>query len=190
MSRTWIRNALGVSVIAVALFATVGEGSSKPSSGGSGASSNNTSAPASSQASPIPIGTSATVAKGWDVKVNSATMDANAALAAANQFNTPTAGSQYVTVNVSVTNGSDKPDVPFTNVKFSLLPKSGVSISSTFAAGVAQELSESAQMQPGATATGVLIFEVPTADIPGTVLLAEPVLTLDTSKDQKFYAIQ
>jgi hypothetical protein len=188
MSRTWIRSTLGVVVIVVAVFATVGEGSTSKSS--SGGSSSGTSAPASSQSSPIPIGTSATVAKGWDVKVNSAKTDANADMAAANQFNKPAPGTQYVTVNASITNNSDKPDVPWTNVKFSLLPKSGVGISTTFVAGVSTEISETAQRPPGAPAPGLLIFEVPTADVPGAVLLGEPVLTLDTAKDQKFFAIQ
>lgn len=187
MSRTWIRNALGVVLIGVALFATIGEGGNDDK--GSSKSSTSSTA-ASSQAAPIPLGTSATVAKGWDVKVNSATLDFNADAAAANQFNTPTAGTQYVAVNASVTNNSSDPESPFTNVKLSLLPSSGVAITPTFVAGVAQALDQTAQMQPGATATGILVYEVPTADVAGAVLLGEPLFTLDQSKDQKFFALQ
>ncbi len=186
MARSWIRNVAGAVLIVAAVFATIGEGDSKSDAS---SKSNGTSAPASSQSAPIPVGTSATVAKGWDVKVNSANLNANADMTAANEFNTPTAGSQYVSVNVSLTNSSDKPDVPFVNVKLTLLPKSGVAISTTFVAGVAGEIEPTAQMQPGATATGVFVFEVPTADVVGVVLLGEPEFTLDTTKDQKFFAL-
>jgi hypothetical protein len=187
MRREWIRNALGAVLIGLALFATIGEGGNDDASN---KSSNQSSQPASSQAAPIPIGTSATVAKGWDVKVNSSTLDFNAEAAAANQFNTPTDGTQYVAVNVSVTNSSGDPASPFTNVKLSLLPTSGVAISTAFVAGIAQQLDPSAQMQPGATATGVVVYEVPVADVASAVLLGEPLFTLDQTKDQKFFAIQ
>lgn len=192
MSRNWIRNSLGAAAIVVALIATMGEGSSsKTSSGSDGTAASGSSAAAvSTAASPIPMGTAVTVAKGWEVKVNSAQLNADAELKAANMFNTPDPGSQFVTINVSVTNNSGKPASPFTNVKFSILPTTGVAIDDSFAAGVANEFSSTAQMQPGATATGVLVYEVPSAQIAGAVLLGEPVMTLDTAKDQRFFAIQ
>ena len=189
MSRNWIRNSLGAAVIVVALVATMGEGSSSKSSSGSGNSDTPTTAK-SSAAAPTALGTSVTVAKGWDVKVNSAQLNADAELKAANMFNTPDPGNQFVTVNVSVTNNSSKPSSPFTNVKLSLLPPSGVAISSAFVAGVGGALDTSAQMQPGATATGVLVYEVPAAQVTGSVLLGEPFMTLDTAKDQRFFALQ
>ena len=187
MSRNWLRNSLGAAVIVVALVATMGEGSPSESSGGN---SDTPTTVKSSSAAPIAIGTSVTVAKGWDVKVNSAQLNADAELKAANSFQTPDPGSQFVTVNVSVTNNSDKPASPLMNVKFSILPTTGIAIDDSFAAQVANEFSSTAQMQPGATATGVLVYEVPSALIAGAVLLGEPVMTLDTAKDQRFFAIQ
>lgn len=187
--RTWMRSALGTVLIGAALFATIGEGSTEDTASEK-SSDASSAAPQSSQANPIPIGTSATVAKGWDVKVNAAVLDFNADAAAANQFNTPVDGSQYVAVNVTVTNGSSEPASPFTNLKLSLLPTSGIAISTAFVAAVPQQLDASAQMQPGASATGVLVFEVPVAEVPGSVLLGEPLFTLDENDDQRFFAIQ
>lgn len=181
-----LRASLAVGITAVALFATVAEGENSSSSGGG----SETTAVASSQAAPIPIGTAVEVAADWDLKVNSAELDANATMAAANMFNTPKPGSQYVLVNVSVTNNSDQPEPPFTNLKLSLLPPSGVAIDSAFVAGVPGALDTSAQMQPNATATGSVVFEVPSTDVPGSVLLGQSLFTLDTKKDQKFFAIQ
>ncbi len=180
------RYVFGALAITAALFATVGESGSS----GSKEPDSKKDAPASSQAAPIPIGTLVTVADGWDVKVNSAEMDANATVAAANQFNTPEAGKQYVLVNLSITNNSDQPAAAFTNVKFSLLPLSGIADDFTLAAGVPGEISETADMQPGSTATGVMVFEVPVDQVAGTVLLAQSVFTMDEAKDQKFMAIQ
>lgn len=187
MSRNWLRNSLGAAVIVVALVATMGEGSPSESSGGN---SDTPTTVKSSAAAPIALGTAVTVAKGWDVKVNSAQLNADAELKAANMFNTPDPGAQFVTVNVSVTNNSTKPEALFTNVKLSLLPPSGVAISSSFVAGIGGALDTSAQMQPGATATGVLVYEVPSAQVTGSVLLGEPFMTLDTAKDQRFFALQ
>ena len=188
MSKKYLRAGLGVCLIAAAMFATLGEGSS--SSSDSGDKDDKSAAPASTQASPIPLGTDVVVAEGWNLKVNGAELDANATMAAANQFNTPEAGKQYVLVNVSITNNSDQPEAPFTNVKLALLPPSGVAADPTFVAGLAGAIDSMAQMQPGATATGVVPFEVPAAEAAASVLLGQSTFTMDEAKDQKFFAIQ
>ncbi len=187
MSKQWIRGGLAAVVIGAAMFATVGEGPTEKSSsdGDSG-----TPAATSSQSSPIALGTETEVAKGWTVKVNSAELNANATVASANEFNKPEEGKQYVIVNVTVSNKSDQPEAPFTNVKLSLLPPSGVAVDTAFVAGVPNEIDSTAQMQPGASATGSLVFEVPSADVDNTVMLGQSVFTLDAKKDQKFFAIK
>jgi hypothetical protein len=184
----------------LAVFALLGEGSEdngskdKSTTEGSALSSGSGSASSSdlgrSQASPAPLGTTLAVAKGWDVKVNSAVLDANAIAQQANQFNTPEPGSQYVMVNVTVTNNSSDPEGPWLNIKLSLLPTSGVAIDDAFVAGIPDELDVMAQMQPGASATGNLVYEVKSTDVTGIVLLGEPQMTLDKGKDQRFFAIQ
>jgi hypothetical protein len=187
--------------IGLALLATLGETSTKtesntatnnaPNAGQTGG----TSAPAAEQSGdkskPIPLGTTVEVAKGWTVGVVSAELNADATLKAANSFNKPEAGKQFVTVKVTVTNNSDKPAAPGSNVKFSLLPGSGVAIGTEFTcAGLPDKFDSMAQMQPGATLTGNLCFQVKTEDVPTVLLLAEPQFTLDKVKDQKFFAIQ
>ena len=47
----------------------------------------------------------------------------------------------------------------------------------------------SADLQPGATITGNLCFEVSVAEASSAVLLAEPVFTLDEVKDQRFFSL-
>lgn len=189
----------------IAVFALLGEASEDNSSSdsseksttegsalssGSGSESSSSSDVGKDQSSPAPLGTTLTVAKGWDVKVNSAVLDANAIAQQANQFNTPEAGSQYVMVNVTVTNTSSDPEGPWLNIKLSLLPTSGVAIDDAFVAGLPDEFDVMAQMQPGASATGNLIYEVKSTDIAGLVMLGEPQMTLDKGKDQRFFALQ
>jgi hypothetical protein len=178
-------------LIAAAVFATLGEGDNggKASSGGN-KTATTAKAPASTQKNPIPIGTDVEVAKGWNLKVNSAEMNANATVAAGNEFNTPDPGKQYVLVNVTITNHSDQPEAPLVNMKISLLPASGVAVDATFVAGVSGGLDTTAQMQPGASATGTIPFQVPSDQVTGTVLLGQSQFTIDAAKDEKFFAIQ
>ncbi len=196
-----IRNAAVVAAAGLAVFALLGEGSedsksdSKQDNGGAvqsdgGGSSESASGVGTSTANPVPIGTGVQVAKGWEGKVNSAVIDANETVANGNQFMTPDAGKQYVMANVSLTNTSDKPDTWSFNVKMSALPSSGVAIDRAFVVDLPDELDWNAQLQPGATITGNVVFEVPTAEAASTVLLAEPQLTLDENEDQRFFALQ
>lgn len=193
--KKWLRGGLAVFVIGAGMFATLGEaesggGDSADSGGGDSTETTAVDAAASTQQNPIPLGTEVEVAAGWNLKVNSAELDANATVAAVNQFFTPDPGNQYVIVNVTVTNKSDQPGEPMFNMKLSLLPPSGVGIDEEFVTGVPGELDTSAQMQPGATATGSLVFQVPSAEVGGTVLLGQSQFTMDEAGDQKFFAIQ
>jgi hypothetical protein len=201
MSSKRLRSGLAVVAIGVGLFATLGESSTKtdsntatnnaPNAGQAGGGSGGTSAPAADKSKPIAIGTPAEVAKGWTVTVVSAETNADATLKAANDFNKPEAGKQFVTVKVTVTNNSDKPAAPLTNVKLSLLPGSGVAVDSAFTCtGLPDKFDSMAQMQPGATLTGNLCFQVKTEEVPTVLLLAEPQFTVDKVQDQKFFAIQ
>lgn len=203
--RRWLRGGLGVVLIFAAIFATLGEGEeSGTGSGSSGkkadtpaavqndedTAGSETAAPESSPDNPIPLGTEIEVAKDWMLTVNSAELDGNATVAAGNQFMTPDEGKQYVLVNVTLTNNSDQPGSPMMNVRLSLLPPSGVAVDSALVVSLADEIQLSADMQPGASMTGVIPFEVNSADVAGTVLLGQSQFTLDKAKDQKFFAIQ
>jgi hypothetical protein len=194
--KKWLRGGLAVLVIGAGMFATLGEaesgGGGDSADSGNGDSTETTAAEAASstQENPIPLGTDVEVAAGWNLKVNSAELDANATVAAVNQFFTPDPGNQYVIVNVTITNASDQPGEPWTNLKVSLLPPSGVSKDREILIGLPNEIDTMAQMQPGASVTGVVPFQVPSAEIGGTVLLGQSVFTLDEAADQKFFAIQ
>lgn len=195
LNSKWTRGVLAVLVITAGMFATLGEsesggGSDSGSGGNTETTAEGTPDPAAStQAAPIPLGTDTEVAAGWNLKVNSAELDGNATAAAANQFNTPEAGKQFVIVNVTITNASDQPGEPYINMKLSLLPQSGVAIDSSIMAMIPGEIDLMAQMQPGASATGNITFQVPSAEVAGTVLLGQSLFTMDENKDQKFFAI-
>lgn len=161
-----------------------GQPAARDDGGGSGG-------PGSSKDNPAPVGTNVVVAKGWTLKVNSANLDAGAELAKANQFNKPRlATNKFVTVNVTVTNGSDKPGMAMIEMKVGALPPSGVKVDPSLMVAGVDTLNPTAQLQPGASVTGTLVFELAPADIPSTVLLAEPQFTLDENEDQRFLAIQ
>ncbi len=184
MSSRLLRGVLAGLVLVVGVFATVAEGEEEQSS------SQAPEAPASTQQKPLPLGTTVEVAKGWDLTVISAELNANALAAQANMFNQPLAGNQFVAVNLSLTNTGDQPEAPFTSVKLSLLPPTGVAVDSAFVAGIPNEIEPTAQVQPGATATGLVLFQVPADAVPGSVLLGQSLFTLDAKADQKFLAIQ
>lgn len=151
-----------------------------------------TAGPGTSQASPAPVGTSVSPAKDWTIVVVSANRNANATVKGYNQFNVPAAGKVFVTVNIAVKNGSDKPETAGANMQVSALTAGGVSVDRAFGclAGAPDELDLSgAQLQPGASAQGTICFEVSAADADGLVLLAEPTFTLDKAKDQRFLAL-
>jgi hypothetical protein len=147
--------------------------------------------PGATKDNPAPIGTEVSPAKDWTIKVNSADLDAGAGLAKLNMFNKPqVAGNKLVSVNVTIHNGSSRPGMAMSAMKVAALPPSGVTVDESFAIAGADTLNSSAQLQPGASITGVLVYELAPADIAGTVLLAEPQLTLDQNEDQRFLAIQ
>ena len=132
------------------------------------------------------------MASGWELTVNSANLNANETIAAANQFATPAPGTNFVLVNVTLANKFDEPSSAAFEVKISMLPPSGVAIDDSIScsAFVEGRLDRMAQMQPGSVQTGDLCFEVKEAEIATSLLLAEPQLTLDRVEDQKFFAIQ
>jgi hypothetical protein len=185
-------------VVVVAVVAAVApkdnKTSTSPSTEAAGqpaAGDDGTSGPGATKDDPVPIGTEVTPAKNWTIKVNTANLDAGAELARANQFNKPRiAGNKLITVNVTIHNGSDKPGMAMTEMKVGALPPSGVKVDQSFAIAGVDTLNPAAQLQPGASVTGTLVFELPVADIPTTVLLAEPQFSLDENEDQRFLAIR
>lgn len=148
-----------------------------------------TAAPGKSLADPVPVGTEISPAKDWYVTVLSAERNASATLLAANMFNRPTPGSQYVLVKVAVRNGSAKPDPYEMDLKLHLIGSSGVAVNQSLCAGITEPIRSYSSLQPGATLTGNLCFQIPETEAPTAALLAEPTLTVDTNEDQRFLAL-
>lgn len=177
--------------------AAVGEGGAAPTTTEAPtttAAPTTTTAPGLRSDAPAPVGTEISPAKGWAVTVTGpALLDADAEMAAGNMFNRPNAGNQFVAVPISVTNHSGRPGTYSLNLSLKLLPPTGLAIDRSFVAGVPGVMdytASSAQLQPEATLSGRLVFEVPTALVNDTVMLAEPLMTLDEIEDQRFLAIQ
>ena len=69
--------------------------------------------PPGDRLNPYPVGTTATLQGGWQLKVNSATLNADAAVEGVDNQPPPAAGDQYTLVNVSMTyQGDGSPTLP------------------------------------------------------------------------------
>jgi hypothetical protein len=180
---------LVVAVLAGGTKTNTGSPSVTPTQPGAAPTTAAPAGPGTSLADPVPVGTEISPAKDWYVKVLGSERNANQTLLAANMFNRPTPGNQYVLVKVSIRNGTSKPDPFETDLKLHLIGSSGVAVSQTLCTGVADAMRSFASLQPGATLTGNMCFQVPTAEADTAALLAEPTVTVDTNEDQRFMAL-
>jgi len=174
-------------------------GSPKPdaNAGGAGAGQASTpvapadAGPGASKDNPAPVGTDVAAAKDWHITVTAPSTDATADIIKANQFNKPqVAGHKLYAVPLRIHNGSDKPGIALVEMKLGALPPNGVRVDQVFSTAGYPTLDASAQLQPGATLEGRMVFELDPATFGQTVLLAEPQFTLDTNADQRFLALQ
>jgi hypothetical protein len=117
---------------------------------------------------PVGMGTSVDLGNGWSVTVNSADTDADAEVAAAEEFNEPPAGGKrYVVVNLSATNVGDRPDTP--EVEASLFGSSGVEHDGgNLVTPPEPRFDTVAELEPGGSTEGNLVF---IADVDETDLL-------------------
>ncbi|TFD17906.1 DUF4190 domain-containing protein [Cryobacterium sp. TMT1-21] len=120
---------------------------------------------------PAPLGTTVVVKNAgvpaWEVTLNASTLDANAAMAAENQFNdAPAAGSQWAMVPVTVKYVGTETGNPAFDLTFSFVSAAGTThqVFDHIAMGP-NELSATNDLYPGATATGNVVIEVPSADV-------------------------
>jgi hypothetical protein len=148
--------------------------------------------PGTGKDNPAPIGRTVSAAKGWTVTVNSAELNANQRMKEINEYLGPTTGKQFVLVNVTISNNSDRPDTIGSQLEFALSTKGGRDIDElgSCIAEVPDEISSLDQIQQKGSVTGNICFEASAADVEGATLLAEPLLTLDKVEDQQFLAIR
>jgi hypothetical protein len=122
--------------------------------------------------SPGPIGTPVEIADvsgnpNYTVVIGAVNLDANAAIAAENQFNAPpTPGNQYILVPVTITYVGTTTGAPAYEVDVAFVSAAGTTHSTFDASVVAPTpLNSVNELYPGAVATGNVAILVPSADI-------------------------
>lgn len=179
-----------LAVVAAVVFLACG--SPKPASNSAGSAGGQAAAgPGATKDAPAPVGTEVSPAKGWAITVTAPATDATPEIISANQFNKPKVPTNKLySVPVSIRNGSDKPGMAGSELKLGALPPNGVRVDPEFSVTGYPTIGTSAQLQPGAKLDGRMVFELDPATFAQTVLLAEPLFTVDKNEDQRFLALQ
>lgn len=138
------------------------------------------------RSNPLPLGTEITIGE-WAVIVNSVDLDANARVAATNQFNDPPAeGHVYILVNATAKYLGEDPQGEYPPLLVEYVTEAGNTIRSSDVPFVKPEpFNSSAPLYSGASTTGNFGFMVPDlAPGNGTLAVSMP------SSDRFFYAAQ
>lgn len=153
-----------------------------------GATEEDAAAEAGTRENPYPIG-SVIESDDWRVVVNSVTLDATDAVVSANDFNDPPAeGSQYMLVNYSTTYLGDDPNgqIP-ASVSVEYVTAENTTVNSFDNSVVAPEdIDTISTLYTDGTATGNIVFEVPTGTAGQGVLAVSPGML----GDKVFVAVQ
>ncbi|WP_162564433.1 DUF4352 domain-containing protein [Microbacterium ureisolvens] len=137
---------------------------------------------------PYPLGTTITSDE-WEVTINSVTFAANDAVAAENEFNEPPAeGSEYILVNATVTYvGADTEGSMPVFVQIEYVTPTGETVNSYDSLVVPpDQLDSTSTLYNGGTASGNLVFAVPSATAQDGVIAVAPGVMVDTV----FYAVK
>lgn len=116
----------------------------------------------------------------WTVVINSVTLDANDAVAAANEFNTPpTEGNGYIVINYTATyTGTDPDGSTPALVGIEYVTADGVTVDGLESVAVAPDPIDSlSTLYEGASVTGNMALQVPTP--PDGVLAVRPGVVVD-----------
>lgn len=129
-----------------------------------------------SRDNPVPSGTAVEI-NDWEVTVVGANRDANAAIAAENQFNEPPApGHQFVLIEVQLTyvGEDDTGRAAALDITFEALGPSNVAYDFEDSCGVTpNELDDFTDVFPGGTIAGNECFSVEVGDLDNLLLIAE-----------------
>lgn len=104
----------------------------------------------------------------YEVTLGASTLDANALVAGANQFNEPApAGFQFAVVPVTVTYRGAETGTPWVDLQIEFVSAAGTTHTSadTLAVGPAPTMMDINELYPDASGTGNVVIAVPTADI-------------------------
>ncbi len=115
---------------------------------------------------PLPLGSTIELDGEWEVSLNESNLNVNSDVAAANMFNDkPDAGSQYASVVATLKYIGTDTATPMFDLTFKFVSAAGTTHTTTdkyiSADGQISDLNE---MYPDATAEGVVIIQIPTAD--------------------------
>ncbi|WP_346622247.1 DUF4190 domain-containing protein [Blastococcus montanus] len=156
------------------------------SSPGSGAPADP--APGAPATAPVAWGVPAQVGD-YQVTVDAVTLDADAVVAGANQFNEPPTG-QYVLTQLTVTYTGDAEGTPGWDLSAVFHGTDNRQYSdSDCSAVLPDDAMEAPTLNPGGTDTFQFCMDVPPAALAGGRLSVEPTMSFD-SDDRVFYAIQ
>lgn len=124
---------------------------------------------------PVPLGTALSDAD-WTVTVNSVDLDADDAVAEANQFNEPPAdGNVYILVNITATYTGDDPDGSSAWTTVDYVTASGNTIDSADTYAVAPDSFDMLEtLYSDASTTGNIVLEVPIEGLTDGVLAVSP----------------
>lgn len=133
------------------------------------------------RANPYPLGTELS-SSDWTVTVNSVDLDADAAVAAENQFNeSPAEGHNYILVNLTATYTGEDPNGANPWVGVSYVSSAGNTFSAADQSVVTPESFDSlATLYEGASETGNIALHVPSEDVEDGVLSVDPDMFADT----------
>ena len=136
---------------------------------------------------PVPVGTAQQVGD-WAVTVVKYTPDATAAVLEANEFNDkPAAGETYVLVAVTAKYIGKESGTFWMDVSTKFLGKSGNTFDSPMASAP-KPISAAGEAFPGASVSGNLLFQVPTDQATGGLLIVEPSFSFDEAR--AFFALR
>ncbi len=138
---------------------------------------------------PIPIGQEAQVGD-WKVKVVTATLDATSSIVDKDEFSDPPKdGSQYVLVTIDATYTGTESSTFWMDMTLKFVGGKGNTFGSPEGFAVPPNpLWYVEEAFSGASITGDALFEVPSDQVSGGVLMVEPSLSLEESR--VFFAVE
>ena len=140
-----------------------------------------------SKDNPVPLGTEQQVGD-WAVTVTKYTPDATAAVMKANEFNDePEAGETYVLVALSARYTGEESGTFWLDTSYKFLGKSGNTFDEPFAFAP-EPISDAGETFPGASVFGNLLYQVPTDQAAGGLLIMEPSFSFDEAR--AFFVLQ
>ena len=136
----------------------------------------------------VPLGTAARIGD-YQVTVDAVELDANASVAAANEFNEAPAG-QYVVTQLTVTYTGTEEGMPGWDLSAVFHGADARQYSDAECTAVlADDAMEAPTLNPGGTDTFQFCMDVPPSAIPGGQLSVEPTMSFDDD-ERVYYAVQ